>query len=68
MKKTTINKCLLAGAILFEILGVVFLGLSIFTEPKNNTYLTIALAGIVIANSLSLIRNCRIKKQKQEEQ
>lgn len=41
----------------FMILGIAFLCISIFTEPKNNNYLCIALASIIIANLLNLIIN-----------
>lgn len=56
MNKQTVNKLYIIAGIGFAIAGIIFLCLSIFTEPKNNTYLCIALVSTTVSNLLNIIR------------
>lgn len=49
---------------IFAITGIVLLGISIFTEQKNNTYLSIALVSVVASNILNVVRTQISKKDK----
>ena len=62
MKKKTLIKVLFVLSLLLVVSAVVFLCLSIFTEPKNNTYLCVALVNILLSNALNLIKN-KVNKQ-----
>lgn len=64
MKPKTTNKLYIVTKVGFAIAGIIFLCLSIFTEPKNNTYLCIALASTVLSNLLNVIYGQANKKQK----
>lgn len=46
--------------------GILFLCLSIFTEPKNTTYLCIALACIVLSNVFSILRIQADRRRKRD--
>lgn len=54
----------LAASIAFTTLGVLFLCLSIFTQPKNTAYLALALGSILLANLFNVIRGLRDRKAK----
>ena len=64
MDKNTQSKLYLIASVGFAAAGIIFLCLSIFTEPKNNTYLAIALAGTVLSNLFNVIRSQANKNQK----
>lgn len=64
MNNKTGNKSSVVASVGFAVAGIIFLCLSIFTEPKNNTYLCIALASIVLSNVFNVIRAQADKKQK----
>lgn len=56
MDKKTVNTLYIIASVAFAVAGIIFLCLSIFTEPKNNTYLSIALVSVVLSNALNIIR------------
>lgn len=64
MDQKTINILLIISSMGLLVSGVIFLCLSIFTEPKNNTYLCVALGCIVLSNLFNLIRSQYGKNQK----
>ena len=53
--KTGFRLSIALSAVLL-LIGLVFLALSIFTEPKDTLYLCIALASIFLANAINLVR------------
>lgn len=62
MDRNMTKRLLLISSIGLCVAGIIFLCLSIFTEPKNNTYLCIALGSIVLSNLLNVIRS-RVDKK-----
>ena len=64
MDKKTERTLNIIASVGFAAAGIIFLCLSIFTEPKNNTYLAIALASIVLSYLFNFIRAQNDKKQK----
>lgn len=50
------DRLLLIASIGLTAAGIIFLCLSIFTEPKNNVYLCAALGTILLANLFNLLR------------
>lgn len=64
MDNQTISKLLLIASVGLTLAGILFLCLSIFTEPKNTTYLSIALGSILLANLFNLIRAQNSKHKK----
>lgn len=59
-----INTLLLVSSAALVTSGIIFLCLSIFTEPKNNTYLIVALGSIVISNLFNVISMYYNRKSK----
>ena len=51
-----VKKLLLIASISLTASGIIFLCLSIFTEPKNTAYLSLALGSILLANLFNIIR------------
>ena len=64
MDNQTISKLLLIASVGLTLAGILFLCFSIFTEPKNTTYLSIALGSILLANLFNLIRAQNSKRKK----
>ena len=64
MDKNAKNRLYIVASAGFAVAGILFLCLSIFTEPKNNTYLCIALASVVLSNLCNVIRAQTNKKQR----
>jgi len=63
MDGKTIKTLLLIASVTLTLSGIIFLCLSIFTEPKNTVYLSLALGSIVLANLFNVIR-MRVDKTK----
>lgn len=64
MNKKTVNRIYIIASACIAAAGIIFLCLSIFTEPKNNTYLSIALVSLVLSNALNVIHAQINKKNK----
>lgn len=62
MNVNLVKKLLLIASISLTASGIIFLSLSIFTEPKNTAYLSLALGSILLANLFNLIRMRTCKK------
>lgn len=55
--KKNIKKIILIINVILIILAIIFLGLSIFLNDENNTFLILALSNIIIVNILNIIIN-----------
>lgn len=56
MDRRMAKRLLLIVSIVFMAIGIVFLCLSIFTQPKNTAYLSVALGSILLANVSNIIQ------------
>lgn len=68
MDEKTSIRLSFAASIILLIAGLVFLCLSIMGKESSAHPLAIALACIAVANALTVVRNRKIAKQKEDEE
>lgn len=56
MEKKKSDKLIPVFSAILAIVGIVFLCLSMFSEQKDNHYLVIGLAAIVVANIINVVK------------
>lgn len=67
MKKENINKLLMIASIGLILSGIIFLIISFIDKSSKNSYLSVSLLCVILANIFSIIRNYQGKPKNRKK-